>query len=96
MLSEGICILLKSGSVGDTGLSLAELLPGDKARVRFLSSSRAKTRRIMMLGINPGALVKMVRRAPLGDPLEFEVNGCLLTLRQEDASFVFVEEVERG
>ena len=38
----------------------------------------------------------MVRRAPLGDPLEFEVNGCLLTLRSEDAASVVIGGIEHG
>ncbi len=36
----------------------------------------------------------MVRRAPLGDPLEFEVNGCLLTLRSEDASSIVIGRIQ--
>ncbi|NMA26770.1 MAG: ferrous iron transport protein A [Burkholderiales bacterium] len=45
----------------------------------------------MSLGLSPGARVRMVRRAPLGDPLEFDVSGCLLMLRSEEAAGIVVE-----
>lgn len=79
-------------------MTLAELNPGDTAVIKtFKTIEAAKNigaaiRRMMTLGINPGASVKMVRRAPLGDPLEFEVSGCLLTLRSEDAGCVLIHE----
>lgn len=76
--------------------TLAELVPGDTATIETFKKIGPNVRRIMTLGINAGAVVKMVRRAPLGDPLEFEVNGCLLTLRSEDASSVVVGEITHG
>ena len=76
--------------------TLAELNPGDTAVVHAVANAGAKARRIMTLGITPGASVKMLRRAPLGDPMEFEVSGCLLTLRAEEASLVSVEEAQHG
>ncbi|MCR4784000.1 MAG: ferrous iron transport protein A [bacterium] len=76
--------------------TLAELAPGDVATVDTFGSVGQTVRRIMTLGINPGATVKLIRKAPLGDPLELEVSGCLLTLRAEDAAGVLVNEVRHG
>jgi ferrous iron transport protein A len=48
-------------------------------------------RRMLDMGLAPGAEVKVVRVAPLGDPIEFEVRGYSLSLRKSEASTVIVE-----
>ena len=40
--------------------------------------------RLREMGFPTGASVRMVRRAPLGCPIEFEVGGARLALRQAD------------
>ena len=77
-------------------VTLAELEPGTSATIRTFSNSSPLTRRIMTMGINPGAVVTVLRRAPLGDPLEIEVSGCLLTLRHEEALNILVQDVCHG
>jgi ferrous iron transport protein A len=46
------------------------------------------------MGITPGATVEAVRRAPLGDPVEFRVRGYHLSLRKGEADLVEVEAVK--
>jgi Fe2+ transport system protein FeoA len=46
---------------------------------------------MMDMGLVTGAEVKVVRVAPLGDPIEFEVKGYSLSLRKSEARNVFVE-----
>jgi ferrous iron transport protein A len=48
-------------------------------------------RRMMDMGLVSGAKVKMVRVAPLGDPVEFEVKGYSLSLRKSEARDITVE-----
>jgi Fe2+ transport system protein FeoA len=43
------------------------------------------------MGMTPGVVVKMVGRAPLGDPLEFELRGYRLSLRRDEAERVRIE-----
>ncbi len=40
--------------------------------------------RLADLGFVPGTEVKVIRRAPLGDPIEIEVRGYRLCLRSAD------------
>jgi ferrous iron transport protein A len=47
-------------------------------------------RRLLEMGFCNGAAVEVVRRAPLGDPIEFRLRGYSLSLRQEQAQFVLV------
>ena len=45
-------------------------------------------RRLLEMGFCNGAAVEVVRRAPLGDPIEFRLRGYHLSLRDEQARHV--------
>ena len=71
-------------------MTLDELPLGQKAKVVKLSGESAVRRRLMEMGLTPGAGVETVRRAPLGDPLDVRVRGYHLSLRKVEASAVEV------
>jgi len=70
---------------------LSELEIGDKGKVIDILSQGSLRQRFMDMGIVRGAEIEMVRRAPLGDPVEFLLKGYNLTLRRSDASSVLLE-----
>jgi ferrous iron transport protein A len=45
----------------------------------------------MDMGVTPGALVKVIKIAPLGDPIEVNLRGYELSLRKSEASQIIVE-----
>jgi ferrous iron transport protein A len=45
-------------------------------------------RRLLEMGFCNGAAVEVIRRAPLGDPIEFRLRGYFLSLRDEQARHV--------
>ena len=47
-------------------------------------------RRLLEMGFCNGACVEIVRRAPLGDPIEFRLRGYYLSLRDEQAKHVVI------
>jgi ferrous iron transport protein A len=47
-------------------------------------------RRLLEMGFCNGASVEVIRRAPLGDPIEFRLRGYHLSLRDEQAKYVQV------
>jgi Fe2+ transport system protein FeoA len=51
-------------------------------------------RRLLEMGFCNGARVEVIRRAPLGDPIEFRLRGYHLSLREEQASNVSVTRDE--
>lgn len=73
------------------GRPLAELGPGDRGRVIQVAGEADTARRLMDLGMTRGTAVEVVRRAPLGDPLEVRVRGFMLTLRRAEAEHITVE-----
>jgi ferrous iron transport protein A len=69
---------------------LSGLRVGERARVASVKGEAA--RRLMDLGLIRGTLVEVIRRAPLGDPLELKLRGFLLTLRRSEADHVLVDD----
>jgi DtxR family Mn-dependent transcriptional regulator len=76
---------------------LNELKVGQRGIVVRVGGQGPVRRRMMDMGLVTGAEVKVVRVAPLGDPVEFEVKGYSLSLRKSEACDVTVEvPVEEG
>lgn len=49
-------------------------------------------RRLLEMGFCNGATVEVIRRAPLGDPIEFRLRGYHLSLRGEQARHVQIAQ----
>jgi len=71
--------------------TLGDLQPGEKAVIKGFLSADSAFLRFRELGLLPGTAVALVRRAPLGDPIEFNVRGSLLSVRQHEAEQIEVE-----
>jgi ferrous iron transport protein A len=71
--------------------ALPELSPGESGRVVGLRGAAETCNRLMEMGVTRGTLVRFVRCAPLGDPLELYVRGYRLSLRRAEAAAVAVE-----
>lgn len=72
---------------------LAELEQGGRARVVEVQGTDELSQRILEMGVLPGTEIKMIGRAPLGDPLEFELRGYRLSLRKAEAAKVRIERL---
>ena len=72
--------------------TLADLTTGASAVVVQVEAAHdtAGARRLFELGFVPGAEVRLVRRAPLADPVVFRVAGYDIALRREQASWVSI------
>ena len=46
--------------------------------------------RLEEMGVTPGEKVKVIRFAPLGDPVEIRIRGYLLSMRKEEAALIQV------
>ena len=77
-------------SLPDTYMSLAHLPAGAHARVLAVTGTGAVARRLMEMGIVPGARIRMIKSAPLGDPLEVRVRGYHLAVRRAEAQTITV------
>jgi len=80
----------------DNGMNttLADLEPGEKAKILRMGGAAAANKRLMEMGLTRGAMLTVVRVAPLGDPVEVQVRGYNLSLRKTEAKAVEIERVK--
>ncbi len=72
-------------------LTLDNLKPGERARVRGCVGEGVAFQRLCEMGFVEGAPLRVVRYAPMGDPMEVELHDYLLSLRKSEARMVQVE-----
>ena len=71
--------------------TLREVPIGETVKVVKLHGEGAVKRRIMDMGITKGVEVYVRKLAPLGDPMELNVRGYELSVRNADAALIEVE-----
>jgi len=70
----------------------SNLQPGDNCNVvGFTEGSTSYRSKLLAMGLVPGVTFRVVRKAPLGDPVEIQVNGFRLCLRRKEAEMLKVE-----
>lgn len=58
---------------------------GETGVVKRVGSSGALRRRMIDMGVMPGAKIRMIKSAPLGDPVEINIHGYDLSIRKSEA-----------
>ena len=74
-------------------MTLKELQIGKKAVITEVGGEGALRQHFLDMGVIPGAEVKVVKYAPLGDPMELLLHGYSLSLRLADAAQITVKEL---
>jgi len=80
------------GTMYRSGLSLAELEPGECGYVHHLIGATRGRLRLLEMGLTPGTHVKVMRAAAMGGPLDIQVRGYQLSLRRDEASAVWLDD----
>lgn len=71
---------------------LSELAIGQKATIHSFEKDDIFIK-LMEMGCVPGEVIKIIQKAPLGDPISIAVSGYNLSLRLNEADSIFIEEV---
>jgi len=71
--------------------TLAGLETGESGQVLEIRAKEPLALHILEIGLVRGAKVRYLRSAPLGGPIQVEVDGFLLSLRKNEAEAVIVE-----
>jgi Fe2+ transport system protein FeoA len=50
--------------------------------------------RLAEMGVMPGINIRLIKKTPLGGPIQIKINNYYLTLRKEDASLIYLEMVQ--
>ncbi|HLL70284.1 MAG TPA: ferrous iron transport protein A [Pyrinomonadaceae bacterium] len=80
----------RSAKAARGATTLNTLAHGVEARVVSVEGEGAVARRLMEMGVVPGAPVCVIKAAPLGDPIEVRVRGYHLALRRAEAQTITV------
>lgn len=75
-------------------LTLKDTKIGQTVRVESLGGDGALRQHFLDMGLIPGTEVKVVKYAPMGDPVELQLHGYELTLRLADAQQIEVSAVK--
>jgi len=70
---------------------LEACLPGTRAVVHRVGGDPHLRRRLLEMGFVAGTPLRVVRFAPLGDPMEIELCGYHLSLRRTEARAILVD-----
>ena len=72
-------------------MTLKDLKPGEEGMVKSIGEKGVIRRRLMDMGITPGVKIKLIKVAPLGDPMEVLIRGYSLSLRKSEANGIEIE-----
>lgn len=74
--------------------TLAAQPAGRACLLHGLTAAGRLAQRLADMGFLPGLAVRVVRRAPLGDPLEVDLAGVRVCIRAEEAGQVLVRPLD--
>ncbi len=72
-------------------MTLDELQPGEAALIKVVHGTGALRHHLLDMGLTPRTHVELVKRAPMGDPIQVKVRGYELTLRLDEARLLTME-----
>lgn len=73
-------------------VKLTQFRVGQSGRIKaYLSGISGYRQKLLALGLVPGTVFKVIRVAPLGDPLELRIRNFSLSLRKQESSILEVE-----
>ena len=71
--------------------SFSDMTAGEEGVIAgFAKTSSAYRKKLLAMGMTPGTAFKIVRKAPLGDPIEIQIRGYLISLRKQEADIIKV------
>ncbi len=74
-------------------MNLDELNVGETGEVVKVMAKGPFKKRLLEMGFITGAPVKVIKYAPLKDPVEFELKGYHVSLRHEEAQQIEVRKI---
>ncbi|MCK5583377.1 MAG: ferrous iron transport protein A [Elusimicrobiales bacterium] len=74
-------------------MKMTELKAGDKAEIISIKALGEVATRLIDMGLVKGTRFKLIRKAPLGDPIEIMLRGFFLSLRLNEAENISVEKI---
>lgn len=74
-------------------MTLDKLQVGKSARITKVGGEGALRLRLLDMGLIPRTVVTIIKKAPMGDPIELSLRGYQLSIRLESAKDIEVDEI---
>ncbi len=74
-------------------MTLDKLQVGKSARITKVGGEGALRLRLLDMGLIPRTVVTVIKKAPMGDPIELSLRGYQLSIRLESAQDIEVDEI---
>lgn len=72
--------------------NISDLKTGENGIIQKVECSGEIKKRLIDMGITRGTKIKVIKIAPLGDPIEVEVKNYKLSLRKSEAKEILLME----
>ncbi len=79
----------------ETTMPLSEMPVGGAAEIKKIGAIGEIKKRLIEMGVVPGARLEVERVAPLGDPIEIYIMGYHLSVRRSEADGIEVKPLEK-
>lgn len=70
---------------------LSELKPNDSGTIKSIKAEGSLKQKLLDMGMIPGSPIKVLKLAPLGDPIDVQIRGYQLSLRKSEAQHITIE-----
>jgi ferrous iron transport protein A len=71
---------------------LIDLEPGDEGIICRIIDETSEFERIREMGLSDGTAIRVIKLAPLGDPIEIKVRGTYLSIRKSMAEKIYIRK----
>lgn len=75
-------------------MTLKELAIGKSAVITAVGGEGALRCRLLDMGLIPKTKVRVIKAAPMGDPIELQIRGYELTIRLAEAENIEITEIK--
>ena len=73
-------------------MTLAQLPVGKEGVIETVGGEGNLCCRFLYMGLIPGTKVKVLKMAPMGDPIQIHLRGYDITIRKEDGEKIVLKE----
>ena len=73
-------------------MTLAQLPVGKEGVIEAVGGAGNLRCRFLDMGLIPGTKVKVLKMAPMGDPIQIHLRGYDITIRKEDGDKIILKE----
>lgn len=76
-------------------MKIGDLDIGSEAKITgYEQGSKEYRHKLLRMGLVKGSRLRLLRKAPMGDPVEIELNGQKITLRKSEADVLTIDTVD--